>query len=105
MGYVLIVSLPMVIFFIILCFVCYVMGRNKGQQEGRAMAAQELGINNPHSPTMGTVAGGGFVMGTATSPPPLPPPQYPPPAFPSPSPHHPNPPMYLKQQQNGINVV
>ncbi|XVF39985.1 hypothetical protein PTKIN_Ptkin01aG0077000 [Pterospermum kingtungense] len=50
-----------------LCFGCYVMGRNKGQQEGRAMAAQELGIN-PESPTM--VAAGGSVMATGTFPPP-----------------------------------
>ena len=97
MGYVLIVSLPMVVFFIILCFGCYVMGRNKGQQEGRAMAAQELGINL-QSPTMVAVADG--VMTTDTSQP-APPHQYP--AFPSPSPHHPNP-IYLKQQ-NGTNVV
>ncbi|XWS12268.1 hypothetical protein CRYUN_Cryun37aG0074900 [Craigia yunnanensis] len=86
----------MVVFSIILCFGCYVMGRNKGQHEGRAMAAQQLGIN-PHSPTMVAVADG--VMATGISPP-APSHQYP--AFPS-APHHPNP-IYLKQQ-NGINVV
>ena len=96
MGYVVIISLPMVVFFILLSFGCYALGRHKGQQEGRAMAGQELGIN-PQSQTMVAVAGG--VMAPDT-PPPGPPHQYP--AFPSPSPHHPNP-IYLKQQ-NGISV-
>ncbi|XWS18735.1 hypothetical protein CRYUN_Cryun32bG0070300 [Craigia yunnanensis] len=86
----------MVVFFIILCFGCYVMGRNKGQQEGRAMAAQELGINL-QSPTMVAVADG--VMTTGTSPP-APLHQYP--AFPSPSPHQPNPNLKL---QNGTNKL
>ena len=71
------------------------MGRNKGQQEGRAMAAQQLDIN-PQSPTMVVVADG--VMTTSTSTP-AHFHQYP--TFPSP--HHPNP-IYMKQQ-NGINVV
>ncbi|XWS16075.1 hypothetical protein CRYUN_Cryun34aG0054400 [Craigia yunnanensis] len=96
MGYVVIISLPMVVFFILLSFGCYALGRHKGQQEGRTMAAQELGIN-PQSQTMVAVADG--VMAPGTPSPALPPHQYP--AFPSP--HHPNP-IYLKQQ-NGINVA
>ncbi|KAL4280442.1 hypothetical protein GQ457_03G040660 [Hibiscus cannabinus] len=84
MGYVLVFSLPMVIVFILLCFACYAMGRNKGRQEGRALAAQELAIN-PQSPAMAT------------------PPYQPHPAFPSPTPHNPNP-HYMKQQ-NGMTAV
>ncbi|XVE51726.1 hypothetical protein DITRI_Ditri02bG0064100 [Diplodiscus trichospermus] len=99
MGYVLIVSLPMVVFFIILSFGCYALGRHKGQQEGRAMAAQQFGIN-PQSQTMVAVTDG--VMAPAGTPPPAPHHQYPP--FPSvPRAHHPNP-IYSKQQ-NGVNVV
>ncbi|XVF25334.1 hypothetical protein REPUB_Repub13aG0204500 [Reevesia pubescens] len=89
----------MVVFFILLCFGCFVMGRNKGRQEGRSMAAQELGIH-PQSQTMVAVADGVMAPGT---PLPAPAPHQYPPAFPSPSPHHPHP-MYLKQQ-NGKNVV
>ncbi|XVF87037.1 hypothetical protein PTKIN_Ptkin18bG0088400 [Pterospermum kingtungense] len=89
----------MVVFFILLSFGCYAFGRHKGQQEGRAMAAQEHGIN-PQSQTMFAVADGVMVLGT---PPPAPPPPHQYPAFPPASPHHPNP-IHLKQQ-NGINVV
>ncbi|WRX26951.1 hypothetical protein QQP08_019438 [Theobroma cacao] len=85
----------MVVFFILLSLGCYALGRHKEQQEGQAMAAQQLGTN-PQSQTMIGVADG--VMATGTPPPA---PQYP--AFPSPSPYHPNP-IYLKQQ-NGMNVV
>lgn len=84
MGYVLIISLPMVIFFILLSFGCYALGRHKGQQEGRAMGAD------------------GAVMAQGT-PPPAPNHHHQYPAIPYASPHHPNP-TYLKQQ-NGINAV
>ncbi|KAK8581080.1 hypothetical protein V6N13_144123 [Hibiscus sabdariffa] len=96
MGYVLVISLPMVIVFILLCFACYAMGRNKGRQEGRALAAQELGIN-PQTQSQPQA------MATGTPPPPPPPPYQPHPAFPSPTPHNPNP-HYMKQQ-NGMSVV
>ncbi|KAB2029227.1 hypothetical protein ERO13_D05G145801v2 [Gossypium hirsutum] len=107
MGYVLVVSLPMVILFIMLSFGCFVMGRNKGRQEGRALAAQELGIN-PQSQGMVSVVDGVMVPpGTPPAPPPpLQHPAFPSvpsphqPAFPSPTPHHPNT-LYLKQQ-NGM---
>ncbi|XVF27190.1 hypothetical protein REPUB_Repub14bG0085600 [Reevesia pubescens] len=101
-GYVLIVSLPMVVFFILLCFACNAMGRKKGIEEGSAMVAQELGINPQSSQTMVAVAVADGVMAPGTLPSAPPPHQYPA-AFPSPSPHHPNQ-AYLKQQ-NGINVV
>ncbi|OMO65927.1 hypothetical protein COLO4_30916 [Corchorus olitorius] len=95
MGYVLIVSLPMVVFFILLSFGCYALGRHKGQQEGRAMFAQSQTVvaDGVHM-----AAGGGGIP-----PPPVSPHyQHPPAAFPPP-PHHPNP-IYPKQQ-NGINVA
>ncbi|GMI82192.1 hypothetical protein HRI_001888500 [Hibiscus trionum] len=96
MGY-LVFSLPMVIVFILLSFGCYVMGRNKGRQEGRALAAQELGINPQPQPMVDGV------MATGTPPPPPPPYQPYPAAFPSPTPHAPNP-HYMKQQ-NGMLAV
>ncbi|XVE51727.1 hypothetical protein DITRI_Ditri02bG0064200 [Diplodiscus trichospermus] len=86
MEYVLTVSLPMVVFFIILSFGCYALGIHKGQQEGHAMAAQQVGIN-PQSQTMVAVADG--VMAPDTPPPAPSHHQYPP--FPSvPPPNHPN---------------
>ncbi|KAI6706151.1 hypothetical protein NL676_009113 [Syzygium grande] len=91
MGYVVIVSLPMLILFIVLWFACHHIGKRRGQEEGRVLAAQEL------------TAANGISMPPPASgyPPPLPPVGYPPPPppqyFPSPSPHNPNP-SYTKQE-------
>ncbi|KAL3739292.1 hypothetical protein ACJRO7_020664 [Eucalyptus globulus] len=91
MGYVAIVSLPMLILFVVLCFACYHMGKRKGQEEGRALASHEFLAANGIAPPLPPPAP---PAGTVMPPPgfPPPPPQY----FPSPS-HNPNP-TYVKQE-------
>ncbi|TXG48252.1 hypothetical protein EZV62_027546 [Acer yangbiense] len=85
MGYVVIVSLPFVFVCILASIGCYYMGRHKGQQEGRELANQELGINGlppPNSVPMPLV---------------MPTPHPSPHQFPSPPPYNHNQP-YLKPQ-------
>lgn len=45
MGYVVIFSLPVFVFFILLSFGCFFMGRERGRREGR-MEAQMLATND-----------------------------------------------------------
>lgn len=84
-----IASLPVLVFFAALCFTCYRMGGQRGQEEGWVLAAQELpvasGIPMPPEPALGC-------------PLPAPPPQY----FPSPYPHDPNP-TYMKPKHGTSN--
>ncbi|KAL3739291.1 hypothetical protein ACJRO7_020663 [Eucalyptus globulus] len=91
MRYVVFVSLPMVILFVILCFLCYRLGKRRGQEEGQDVTAQQLATANgiPMPPSA-----------PGYPPPPLPPagyPRPPPQYFPSPSPQNPTAP-YIKQQ-------
>ncbi|KAL3739290.1 hypothetical protein ACJRO7_020662 [Eucalyptus globulus] len=91
MGYVVIVSLPSVIFLVILCCLCYRVGKRRGKEEGHVVAAQELAPANgiPMPPSV-----------PGYPPPPLPPAGYPPRPpqnFPSPSPQNPTAP-HIKQQ-------
>ncbi|KAK3188827.1 hypothetical protein Dsin_028388 [Dipteronia sinensis] len=94
MAYVVIVSLPLVFVCILASIGCYYMGRHKGQQEGREMVNQELGINGPHPPTSLPLP---LVMPTGVAPPHPSPHQ-----FSSAPPYNPNQP-YLKPQ-NGMLV-
>ncbi|OWM90822.1 hypothetical protein CDL15_Pgr011582 [Punica granatum] len=95
MGTAIFVSLPMMLLLVLVSIGCYHYGKRKGIEEGRLMAAQELGVQlPPPGPSLSMPLG-------VVAPPPapvVPPPQ---PYFPSPSNFNANPPPpYLKQHQS-----